>query len=122
MAKILGITLPIERGANGYFTSTSELEKQVRANITNLLLTIKGERMMQPEFGSGLMALLFEQEIDSIDGEIQTTVEEAVEQWMPYIAVGDIVVTRDAESNKVNVLIPYTILTNNITDSVTLVF
>jgi phage baseplate assembly protein W len=122
MAKILGLTLPIQRGANGYFKATAEVQTQVRANLTNLLLTMKGERLMQPEFGCGLTALLFEQEVTELDQDIQATVEEAVEQWMPYLAVGDIAVTRDPDRNKVQVVIPYTILTNNITDSVTLVF
>ena len=40
---------------------------QSRSNLKNLLLTKKGERVLQPNFGSGLQDLLFE----PIDDELK---------------------------------------------------
>ena len=40
-----------------------------RSNLKNLLLTKKGERVLQPNFGSGLQDLLFEPIDDEFEGK-----------------------------------------------------
>ena len=55
----VGITLPIQRGDDGYFRQSFKTFDQVRSNLKNLLLTKRGERILQPDFGSGLHDLLF---------------------------------------------------------------
>ena len=49
-----GITLPIQNGNTGFFSQAFTSLDQAKANLENLLLTAKGERIMQPEFGSVL--------------------------------------------------------------------
>ena len=44
-------------------TSFTSFE-QVKSNLKNLLLIRKGERIFQPNFGSGIHELLFEQFTD----------------------------------------------------------
>ena len=64
----IGLTLPLQIGRNGYFEQSYDTLTQVKANITNLLRTKKGERRMNPNFGSGLQEYLFEQNLqDSPD-------------------------------------------------------
>ena len=55
----IGITLPIQIG-NTAFNQSFTTKQQVSSNIKNLLLTKKGERLLQPNFGSGLQELLFD--------------------------------------------------------------
>ena len=55
----IGITLPFRRGNNGFFAQSYRTIDQVKSNIKNLLLTSKGERLMHPNFGTGLQELLF---------------------------------------------------------------
>ena len=55
----IGITLPIQIGNNA-FNQSFKTADQAKSNIKNLLLTKKYERLMQPQFGSGLQELLFE--------------------------------------------------------------
>ena len=54
----IGITLPIQIG-NTAFNQSFITADQVKSNIKNLLLTKRFERLMQPEFGSGIQELLF---------------------------------------------------------------
>ena len=56
----IGIALPLEYGINGFFNKTRTTLQQVKYNIQNLLLTQKGERLGNPEFGSNLMKVVFE--------------------------------------------------------------
>lgn len=53
----IGISLPIRSGQNGFFKSSSTLLEQTKTNLKNLLLTVKGERVAQPEFGSNIFNL-----------------------------------------------------------------
>ena len=48
----IGITLPLTFGQNT-FEQSFLTKDQVKSNIKNLLLTKRGERIIQPEFGSG---------------------------------------------------------------------
>ena len=66
----IGIGLPLGRSSKGFFKQTKTSLEQAGHNIRNLLLTIPGERVNQPEFGSRLHHLLFEQvDDDFVDDE-----------------------------------------------------
>ena len=86
----VGITLPIQRGNDGYFAQSFRTFDQVRSNLKNLLLTKKGERIIHPEFGSGLHDLLFQPATEKFEEDLETTINEAVAKWVPYIIVEDI--------------------------------
>jgi hypothetical protein len=51
MAQAIGITLPLQLGNTGYFEQSFDTLTQVKSNFINLILTRKGERVHQPEFG-----------------------------------------------------------------------
>ena len=86
----VGITLPIQRGNDGYFAQSFRTFDQVRSNLKNLLLTKKGERILHPEFGSGLHDLLFQPATEKFEEDLETTINESVAKWLPYIIVEDI--------------------------------
>ena len=86
----VGITLPIQRGEDGYFRQSFRTFDQIRSNLKNLLLTKKGERILQPEFGSGLHDLLFQPATEKFEEDLETTINEAVAKWLPYVIVEDI--------------------------------
>ena len=107
----IGITLPLNFGENtfeqSYFT-----KDQVKSNIKNLLLTKRGERILQPEFGSGLQELLFEPNVDDLEGRIEDTINESLEQWLPYVTAEEIDIESTNElrdNNRVNVSIKFRI-------------
>jgi phage baseplate assembly protein W len=108
-----GITLPIQNGKTGFFAQAYTSLEQAKANVKNLLLTAKGERVMQPEFGSGLRSLLFEQMDDELfEEKIQTTILNAVEFWLPYIRIEEIDVEMTDElrdKNQVNLNLKFTV-------------
>ena len=61
-----------------------------KANLKNLLLTAKGERVMQPEFGTGLQSLLFEPMDDMFEDKLQDVITQTVSYWLPYINIEQI--------------------------------
>ena len=86
----VGITLPIQRGNDGYFRQSFRTFDQVRSNLKNLLLTKRGERLLQPDFGSGLHDLLFNPATEKFEEDLETTINDAVAKWLPYVVVEDI--------------------------------
>ena len=86
----VGITLPIQRGEDGYFRQSFRTFDQIRSNLKNLLLTKKGERIFQPEFGSGLHDLLFNPATEKFEEDLENTINDAVAKWLPYVIVEDI--------------------------------
>ena len=85
----LGVNLPFT-GPFGVFNSTFTSNDQALANLKNLLLTYKGERIYQPNFGTDLPKLLFEPSTQEIKPIVSEVISEAVEYWLPYINIVDI--------------------------------
>ena len=84
-----GITSPTKRG-NTMFEQTFTSYDAAKSNLRNLLLTRRGERIMQPNFGSGLHSLLFEQADDELETKLEETITESVNFWLPYINIEEI--------------------------------
>ena len=110
----IGLSLPLQFG-NNTFTQTFQTSEQVKSNIKNLLLTKKGERILQPEFGSGLQELLFEPSTTDFEGRIEDTINESIEQWLPYVTVEEIDIEATNElrdNNRINVSLKFRIGNN----------
>jgi phage baseplate assembly protein W len=107
-----GIILPIAKGPTGYFEQAYTSFEQASSNLLNLLLTNKGERIMQPEFGTGLQALLFEQMTDDLEEKLTDTITDNVNFWLPYINIDEIDVEMTDElkdNNRANIKINFTV-------------
>jgi hypothetical protein len=89
--KSVGVTLPLRKGNNGYFEVSYTTKDQIKSNIKSLLLTQKGERLMQPTFGSDLRRYLFEPISSNLDSFIEDSIMEAINTWMPYVTVESII-------------------------------
>jgi phage baseplate assembly protein W len=122
MAKPFGILLPVERGNNGYFNQGMDALTQIKSNLINLILTKRGERIMQPLFGCTIHNLVFEQITDNTIASARASVEEAVQLWMPFILIKDVSISKNEDEHKVYATISYNLRSNvKITDTITLV-
>tara|TARA_Y100000296_G_C4950734_1_gene146085 strand:- start:16 stop:423 length:408 start_codon:yes stop_codon:yes gene_type:complete len=66
-------------------------------NLKMLILTIPGERIMDPEFGVGLRTYLFRHNNAATYGDIDTKVRSQVASYLPYIEIKKINFTRPEE-------------------------
>jgi uncharacterized protein len=111
--KSVGVSLPFTIGNNGFFAVTYTTKEQIKSDLKNLILTNRGERLMQPEFGCNLRQAIFEQIDDGGVYEfIRTEIETSIQRWLPFIIVNNIEVYSDSNSkdnNKVNVQLDYTL-------------
>ena len=89
----IGVSLPLEYGRQGFFNKTKTFLEQTKSNVKNLLLTIRGERLGNPTFGSDLMRLLFEPQNDDFEVAIEETIRSSIDEFLPYVLIRDIKVT-----------------------------
>lgn len=75
-----GLAMPIVKKPGGYF-DVSYTRDIIRSALTMLLTTRPGERVMEPEYGSRLYDLVFEQNDAILEGFARTEVVEAIQRW-----------------------------------------
>jgi len=108
-----GILLPITHGPQGFFNSSYDILEQIKSNLNVLLRTRKGERRMNPEFGSGLWNILFENYTDDITPMVKNSIQRDIAKWMSYVKIQDIQIYTSSveykDKNKVGVKVLFTV-------------
>lgn len=118
----IGITLPITNGNTGMFAQSTSTFQQVKSNYKNLILTKKGERLMQPEFGTDLYRILFENITEDTLENARLTLVQATERWMPFLEVIDFQIKNPVNGNphRIDIKVTYRFRNNpTVTDSIT---
>jgi phage baseplate assembly protein W len=83
-------------------------EEDVRQAVVLILETNPGERVMRPDFGAGLRALVFEPLNTTTMALVKHRVEQALITWEPRIDVREVSVTADGTTrNRLNIQISY---------------
>ena len=103
--RAVGITIPFKGG--GVFPKTYSTKDQIKSNLINLLLTHKGERPLNPKFGTNLLNLIFEPIDNEIITDIQNQIIDNVRAYIPEITLTEIKITPDADQNKLFVAVSY---------------
>ena len=104
----IGLSFPLRRDKFNDFAMTKNSLQQAHHNLKNLLLTSPGERAMQPEFGSNMRAICFEQVDKNLPVTIEKEVRNAVEIWLPYINIQEVnTLTEEQDQNKIHVEIKF---------------
>lgn len=97
------LDFPYHLDALGRTASTGEAE-HVRDLIEQVLLTTPGERVMRPEFGAGLLAMVFEPNAVALAATRQFVVQSALQQHLGHlIAVQAVSVVAEEATLRVNV-------------------
>ena len=63
-------------------TAEADEEAYIRGLIEQVLFTSPGERVMRPDFGSGLMQLVFAPNSPELAATTQFLVQGALQQWL----------------------------------------
>jgi len=118
----IGMALPLNAGNNLDFKLTKTSLEQAQHNLRNLLLTNKGERIAQPEFGSNLRSICFEPDNEDLPTKIEDEVKKTTETWLPYIQIRNVeTLTTEIDTNKIIVKVTYsTVLNPNTLKAITI--
>jgi phage baseplate assembly protein W len=98
----LNVKLPITRNDVDGFTMIKDLKSLLNQNLKMIILTNPGERVMDPNFGVGINAYLFENFNNSIYTDIRNRILEQVSVYLPVITIDSI--TFDGSKEEQNLL------------------
>ena len=101
----MNIDYPFSIGDQGR-TASADDAAHLRDMLDQLLFTNPGERVNRPEFGSGLLQLIFAPNSPELAATLQFTTQAAIQQWLgDVIDLRELVVT--AEDAVLRVSITY---------------
>jgi len=106
--KAVGVVLPM--GGSPMFKLSYTTEQQAISNLKNLLLTTKGERPMQPLFGTVVPSLLFENILPDLDSSLEESLKNDINFWLPYILLDSVDVSSEPDSNKISIKINFRVV------------
>jgi phage baseplate assembly protein W len=117
----IGVSLPFN-GASGPFNKTYSTRDQIKSNLVNLLLTNKGERVFNPEFGADLKTVLFEGITEDLIPIIQNLVTSNVNIFVPEVQVNNISIVPNYDNNSIFITVNYSLTVSGTSDQVTVEF
>lgn len=82
-------------------------------SIRNIVLTNRGERLMNPEFGCDIRGLLFENFSPGVEEVIKDAITQAVEIHEPRAKILDVRIVALPDNNAVTVSLVFRTINNN---------
>jgi phage baseplate assembly protein W len=114
----VGVNLPLNGPA--VFISNFTTKDAIKNNLINFFLTEPGERPLNPNFGGGLRAFIFEQIAEDNLYRIENRIETQLKTFFPGINITSLNILRDDDTNTLTVQLKYTVQNTNITDNLEL--
>ena len=114
----IGVSLPF----NKPFNSTYSTKDQIKSNLINLILTTRGERVMNPLFGTGLRDFLFEGITTSNLENLKIDLLNSINIFIPEISVTDLDIISNPDSNSIELNLSYVLNISNTPDQITVQF
>ena len=121
----IGILLPLNKGSQGksaitdyaggsenglgVFESSYTTKEAVITNLKNLILTQKGERIMQPNFGTDIRKVLFENNTDDVRDLLINTIDEDIKYWLPYVKLQGLEATPSDDMHSLSIQLSFQI-------------
>src|SRR5438552_17448374 len=103
----MNIDFPFHLDSRGR-TATTDDDDHIRDMIEEFLFTNPGERVNRPDFGSGLLQLVFAPNSPELAATVQLTVQAGLQRWL-----SDLIVVREveviAQHSTLRVLVQYVV-------------
>lgn len=118
--RAVGITVPLSGKA--VFNSSYETKDAIKSNLINFILTGKGERYMNPSFGSGIRNLIFANiNRDSLTS-LELTIREEIQNFFPSLNITELVLTSDVNDNTILFSLKFNLVDTQVEDEITINF
>jgi len=114
--RAVGFSLPFNGPA--VFNPTFTTRAQTKSNLINYLLTNRGERVFNPNFGADLRNLVFENILDRTTDELKERIQNDINNYFPNVVVAEIKFNNQPDNNTINFTLTYDIVNFGITDEI----
>ena len=110
----IGVAFPLNDINMAVGTQTTR--EQLKTNLLNILLTVPGERINNPNYGIGLKNQVFENNIDSVT--LQENINGQLAFWLPEVIITEVIVQQNIEQYRVSIKLNYSISLDETEDSI----
>jgi len=107
----IGVSIPFNQPQ--VFTQTYSTSDQIKSDIINFILTSKGERVLNPNFGSTIKQQLFETLTPTSTDNISNLLTDELKINFPSVQINEIKVNPQYDTNSVSITVNYSILGGN---------
>lgn len=97
LRQYFGIKFPFTNdNEQGYLLdlNVTMLDK-TRSELLHLILTPKGQRLRQPDFGTDLIRYIYDQNDEMTWDAVRKEIQETVTKYLPYVSLTNIEVAQD---------------------------
>ena len=105
----IGIKLPLTYDSSNGYTMIKTIRGMIKQNFKMLILTIPGERVMEPNFGVGLHQYIFRNFSEDTPGEIENAIRKQTAIYLPAIKIRAITFNSSPSKGTLRVHVAYTI-------------
>ena len=116
----VGINLPFS--APAVFFPNYTTKEAIKNNLINYFLTNQGERPLNPSFGGGLRAFVFEQIVNDNLDFLKERISSDLGNFFPNIFIGSLEITKQEDFNTITVILTYNVINTNINDTLEIDF
>lgn len=109
--KYININYPFKDSTKGFFLDLTEQDNQaIKADLLHLILTRRGQRLYNPDFGTDLLRFIFEPNDALTEEGIKDEIRTVVKRFLPKLNLDEIIIAASEESEYAAVVtISYTI-------------
>ena len=120
--KSIAVGVDIPFNAPSCFRPNYTTKEAIKNNLINFFLTNPGERPLNPTFGGGLRAFIFEQISDDNLEFLQEGIQDQLGIFFPSINIENLEVLKQEDLNTIIVSLDYSIKNTNINDTLEISF
>lgn len=97
--KYINIHYPFKDSSKGFFLDlNSDDQSAIKSDLMHLILTRKGQRLYNPDFGTDLLRYIFEPEDGFTLNQIKEEITNVVKKYLPKLQINNINVDQSTES------------------------
>jgi len=116
----VGVDIPFS--SPSVFKSNYTTKDSIKNNLINYFLTNRGERFLNPTFGGGLRAFIFEQIVNDNLDFLKESISNDLNTYFPNINVGELNIFKQEDNNAIRVELKYSVINTNIEDLIDIEF
>ena len=116
----VGIDIPFN--APGIFRLNYTTGAAIKNNLINYFLTNPGERFLNPTFGGGLRAFIFEQISNNNIDFLKENINSDLNLFFPNLEIISLEILQNNDNNSITVSLSYRVINTNISDTIEIDF
>ena len=116
----VGVDIPFS--TPGVFKPNYTTKEAIKNNLINYLLTNPGERPLNPTFGGGLRAFIFEQITTNNLDFLKERISSNIKTYFSNVNINELEILRQENNNSITVSLTYNVVNTNINDSLQIDF